>query len=582
MDLIVSDVEIAVSLEDTRVALRGFLVEPDQPSLADDHLHIVTNIDAYGDALYADREASVYEPLATAGARSGTTPFAITGATLSGFRGTGFEGDWYDRIHIYANPLNLGNLTSAQSRDFYVWNARDLYNDLTSITPADDDGLALTEPSAAPTTFGRYEERLYSITPSLDGPAVIDANYIFDFDTEDPVLSVVGVRVIGWPLGPDWRPGIRERLEWLTDVMVARDGTEQRVRLRDYPRRSLEYSVLATDAAQALDALVWGLQDRLVAVPLWWDAQRVTTGVSAGAMSLTVTTTGRDYQAGGLVALGDGQAAQELMEIDTVNVGSLDLVRPVVSSWPAGTIVAPARYARLEPVQSVAHWLPEAHTATLRFRLQDASDATAADSGTTYRSYPVVALTANWATDPVDEYARDIDEHDPVTALAGAFEARALLPRLTRTHLHTLASRAEVTSFRAWLYARSGRLKPCWLCSGLSDLVPTRTIGSTDLSVWVAGTGHARYVGLPAGRRDIQIRHRDGTVWRRRITARVIDGSEERLALDSALGATVQPADLVISWLVPCRLGSDAVELLWWTTDIAECQLAYAGTTDDL
>lgn len=115
-----------------------------------------------------------------------------------------------------------------------------------------------------------------------------------------------------------------------------------------------------------------------------------------------------------------------------------------------------------------------------------------------------------------------------------------------------------------------------------ADLVPTRTIGSTDLSVWVAGTGHARYVGLPAGRRDIQIRHRDGTVWRRRITARVIDGSEERLALDSALGATVQPADLVISWLVPCRLGSDAVELLWWTTDIAECQLAYAGTTDDL
>ena len=38
-----------------------------------------------------------------------------------------------------------------------------------------------------------------------------------------------------------------------------------------------------------------------------------------------------------------------------VNVGSLDLVRPIISSWPAGTLVAPTHYARLEPVQSIAH-----------------------------------------------------------------------------------------------------------------------------------------------------------------------------------------------------------------------------------
>ena len=583
VDCVVDDLVVSVALDDADVALHAFLVEPYLPGLSSDHSNIVTNIDAYGDALYADRQASLADPVATSGSRSGTTPYAITGASLTGFLGTGFEGDWYDRIHIYSNPLNLGNLTGVQTRYFYVWNAWGLYNVLNSITPTDDDGLMLGAPSAPPTTFGPYEERLYSITPSFDGPPIIDAIYAYAFDTETAVHSVVGTRVIGWPIAPDWRPGIRERLEWLTDVLIARDGTEQRVRLRDYPRRSLEYSILASSAAQPLDALLWGLQGRLVAVPLWWDATRLTAALSAGATSITLDTATRDYQAGGLLALGDGQASQELAEIDTVSAGSLTLVRPLTANWPVGTIAAPARYARLEPSQGVDRWQPQVTTATLRFTLQDASSVTAADFATTYRGYPVVGLTTNWTTDPADTYTRDMEEFAPVTALSALFEGRADSPSVIRQALHLLSGRSAITAFRAWLYARAGRLKPSWLSTGLVDLTVTRTIGSTDLSIWVAGTGHVSHVGLVPGRRDISIYHRPtGTTWRRRITSHVIDGTEERLALDSSLGTTVQAADLTVSWLLPVRLAADAAEILWWTSEVAESAIGYTGTTDDL
>ena len=105
---------------------------------------------------------------------------------------------------------------------------------------------------------------------SLDGPPVIEADFIFQFPDEAPTLSISGRRVVVFGLKPNWANGWLERLMWATDVLTARDGTEQRVGLRAKPRRSLEFSILVGSAdAALLDVLLSAWQSRVYACLLY-------------------------------------------------------------------------------------------------------------------------------------------------------------------------------------------------------------------------------------------------------------------------------------------------------------------------
>ena len=51
---------------------------------------------------------------------------------------------------------------------------------------------------------------------------------------------------------PNWRNGVTETREYLTDIMTAYDQTEQRAALRDKPRNTMAYTLLLhkTDASR--------------------------------------------------------------------------------------------------------------------------------------------------------------------------------------------------------------------------------------------------------------------------------------------------------------------------------------------
>jgi len=124
---------------------------------------------------------------------------------------------------------------------------------------------------------------------------------------------------IVFPFEPDWSEPFRERLAWLTDVQPsAEEAAEQRIALRALERTELRYRALATQAreAAALRSLLYGAGGKLLAVPFWPDALRITASLSPGATDIPLLTTiGRRLQAGALALLWRDPHTWEKIEI---------------------------------------------------------------------------------------------------------------------------------------------------------------------------------------------------------------------------------------------------------------------------
>lgn len=514
---------------------------------------------------------------ASAGPRVIGHPYAVTPVARTGTVARGYVEDFYERVHLIPPRLDLGNLLSSQVREVVVWSAyRAAAQLLSAVTGEGTDGLTLTEPQPAPTTFAPLEYRTYAVAISLNGPPTIDASYTFVFPAESPVLPVTGRRVVVWAFPPNWARPVTERLAWLTDVLTAEDGTEQRLRLRAVPRRGFEYELLAhaRDAVR-LDALLMAWQARLFALPIWTDGQRLGADLPQGALSIPVDTVTRDYAAGGLAVLWAGPRATESVEILEVAAGSLTLVRPTLAAWPAGTQIYPARQARMRTQQPVDRHTDNLITAVVQFDLDDASVVTPVPGATTLAGYDVLVEGPNW-TEPVrQEYQRAVREIDYLTGVR-AVDDPSDQPIWLREQRWLLRDRADIAAFRGWLYAREGRRAPFWAATWGSELVLTAAVADNQQTLTIEAIGYPLYLQGKTGRGAFALQLRDGTWLFRRITGSA-DGpgaEEETLSFDGALGVAVQPGDVARFMLLALvRLEADAAEIAWETDAVARSTL---------
>lgn len=547
-----------------------------------DHLNVVP-LDQLGDTLYDERRASEIA-VGLSGTLIDHAPVETTSRVIGGFGMRGFTEDYYYRVHIRPNRIDLGNTMSVQTREVEVWNAWFAPNTLTSIGATQAEGMTLTGPAAPPTTFGPLESRLYVLSVTPNGPPVVNAAFRFEFDLDAPVLRAIGRRIVGWVFAPDWSEPIIERLEWLTDVMESHAGVEQRVRVRAAPRRSLEYRILlGSDRARVqMENRLVSWQARVYGLPVWMDATVSPMPFPAGSTSLSVTTAHKDFVAGGIVGLVHGLAT-EFAEIAVVEPAGLLLNDPLVSDWPAGTKIVPVRSARVQNDLGLT-WLTDAITVSRpQFRLEDEWPITAAAEPETYLGHPVLLTPPNWAEDVEGEFGRKWRELDFLTGRR-VIDDLTGVSNLARTHRWLLVGRAAIAAFRSWLAARAGKLKPFWLPSFQSDLKVVAPVGGTDAFLTIENRGYAEGPVAAVGRRDLLITTTSGARFFRRITAASeIDATREMVVIDSALGTTLQPHEFQrISFLRLVRLDTDHVEIAHVTDEVAEVLLPLRSLRDDL
>jgi len=500
-------------------------------------------------------------------------PVSMYPDLLSGTVPRAYSDDYYNRIHIIPTSIELGNLLSTQIRYFDVWNAYFVPRTLNAIVETDTDGLAISGPTA-PLVYEALRMSEYELTILTSGPPVVDAFYTFDFDVGDYSINVTGSRVVLFTFQPDG-PMVEE-LQWATDVMTSYNGTEQRSTVRGAPRQRLDFEVLTDEVEDAkLRALLFDWLPRTFGVPLWFEQRRVTSAVTAGAVSIPVTTAYSDFRVAGLVMIYENEDKYEVMGISSFTGSAITIEAPLLNSYTVKAVVMPVMvcYAT-SPVKRNVFPTGVAKTA-VSFTVID-NVKRASTTGSTLYDSKVLLADANFMGDTLDEtFDRQVTVVDTVSGRLVQTSGWDRSKVTTRKQWRVNHSLQEVWRIRQLLHALDGNRVSFWLPSFRPDLQLVETVPPNTPVIRVAG---ANYSGFSANRnpyRDIRITLTNGTIYTRRIVSSYADGSDDVLTLDSVLQASdLTVADVRrIEFVGLMRIANDKAKLTHYRAGTAQVDI---------
>ena len=517
--------------------------------------------------------------------QAASTPWPATGRMAHRF-----VDDYYDRIHLTPRHLALGNVVSQVVREVAVWNAwRTRLATVTVLVLDGGDGIGIA-PDTVPVAFAPLQERIWTVTIATEGPPLIDARLAFVFASGEVwSLALTGQRLQAWTLPPDWSEAVGETLAWLTDVQTTLAGAVVRTPLRDAPRRTWEFSVLADRTERRLvENALYDWSARTWALPVFVDMTWLSTSVPSGATSIAVDTRGLDFVVGGLAMLWRDATTYELVEVVSLTAQGIELRAPTQAAWPVGTRLIPCRTARLGVAPELRRHSDRLVETRLRFEATEPCDWPPLAPTTRYRGLPVLEDRPDWSDAPTATFARR------ATVLDGEVGRTAIddgsgLAWTTQSHAWRVLGRTARAAHRSLLYWLQGRAEALWLPTWTDDIELLEPIGENATTLVVAWAGIARSLRLQAGRRHLRIELTDGRICYRAIEAadeieRPNGGRGERLRLDAALGVMVAPERVRLAcWMALVTLAGDTIELQHHADSegLMDCGVAFASVGEE-
>lgn len=381
-----------------------------------------------------------------------------------------------------------------------------------------------------------------------------------------------------FPFKPNWSSPVVETLEWKTDILRSRDGTEQRRALRTLARRGFDFNILLKkELSAALEAFLWGWQNRYFAIPVWTDRGRLTADASTLDETLYLDTDTIGFQPGGYAIVFYNESFYDVVNITAVNAGNITLSGGVETDWPAGTLVMPLIVGHLNVSAPTSRLTSSVVQAAVSFSGSgDTAWPNVPDSSpdTLYDGIEVITHKPNWRNAISNEFTFQFDTVDAGVGPLAYFETEAVA-RVVRPFQWFLKTREQIVEFRKLMGRLRGQSKTAWMPSWHDDFDIAASNVANQATLIVKGTWFHSLVGVDTSRDRLSIRLPNGTTVYRRITATAPNYSNDTttITLDSTLGTTVAPNDNTrVQLLLRCRLATDKIVIPWITDSFSEPQ----------
>lgn len=472
---------------------------------------------------------------------------------------------WFGKLIIVPQAIALGNLLSTVTRTIELFNSYGVDKDYTTFVNNAGLGITITNQPGLPATIGTFNSIVLDVEITTTGPAVINGTLDFTVGGELLLALLTGSRVVLLPARPE-KP-VKEILEFKTDIIEAKDGTEQRIRVRDLPRQRIEMEYFGDEDESAhIHNLFFDWLGRLWGVPIWWEERQLGADAAIGATVLTVPTDYGDFRVGGTVLVYEDQFNFEAVEIDSFTANDITLTSPLLRGHLAkDTTVLPVRFAYARPNgPSEQHLTQGQSRITVIFTTIDNVDLADASAFPTYEGQVLLdepnlirgtSIGENWSQRAV--------RHDSIAGLL------VQLPRNDRSRLATRKSFYSASPQRLWevrqlLHFLQGSVAPFYLPSFRPDMRVTVDIGASAVTMDIKNIGFTDFVAQRQPFQNLRLLLKDGTAFVRQITdSTVIDLNTERITVDSSFsGSPILIADIRRVELVALvRIKNDRVTL---------------------
>jgi len=369
--------------------------------------------------------------------------------------------------------------------------------------------------------------------------------------------------MIVFPFEPDWSRPVRESIQYMTQVLTARTGMEQRFRLRHVPRRGLAFDLLniGQTEVQRFASLVWDSQSDLFACPWWPDKIQYTGTIASGATVVTISTTNRLFTVSPMAVIWESPTKCEAVTISSATGTQINI--SATTQAYTNPLILPAFQGRLDSIDVSVLGL-KASSASVKIQCEVSATDTRPSTTTPTQAYGLDVLTAEpnadgqrWAS------SRIVDRLD------NGFGKVAVVDRGSVSFQSSdfnwfLSGRDEISDFRDLIDRRAGSLVPFWVPTWREDLLLAVQAYAPSSLITVHSCGYTASMYPDKARKYLAIRTPSNGWIYRKVTSASDDGTTEMLTLDSANGIDL-PAGTIVSFLTLCRLSDDTAEIDWET-----------------
>lgn len=370
-----------------------------------------------------------------------------------------------------------------------------------------------------------------------------------------------------------WRPDaeMTESLEWMTDIIEAYDGTEQRIQVRQIPRQSFDVTVLVRDPIlrSRLRVLLASWQHRTWGWPCWHEEAPLTSSASLGASSVNVSTLTGDWRVGSHALIWDSPSKYQVMEISGITGTALSFTTTLTAAYSAASCVFPLRTALLSEQVKREDYVGNELEYSLSVSVLDGAILPSSPSAVQYLGYDVLTDPLILSGSTVSrEISRPIEVLDPGMGTWDQM-SRTAFPSIGTERRWPLKTAAQCWAFRSWLHRRAGALRPICVPSYTHDLALAVTPGASATTLYIHDVGY-RTLGLNVvGMTHIAVFSASGSFVCRQITNAVVGSAgQENLTINTPLGF----ADAVrVSFLSLNRFSADKISLKWERVGAAMC-----------
>lgn len=403
---------------------------------------------------------------------------------------------------------------------------------------------------------------------------VYDITVIPDEDIpglEDPRLNMPV-----FPVLPNWKDGVIERLEWSTEIFQSETDIEQRRALRRFARRSIEGAFLRKrEQRSRIDIFLNAFGKNEVLVPLWFEQLILTEDFLVASPSIQLPTGEailREFRIGDMVFfIGRTPDVFNTAFVEDIvdDLLTFTMIDETPQDWPAGSKLFPLRVARIEDDGAMENLTDAAGRISLRFHLSD-PETQFVDGGDPYQN--VFPFLPDWSGS-VEVKTSRLDY-----LFDSAYGRRQLTDLMERSRMDAkfnlkMFGREKCIEMRHFLGTRRGRQMRFWLPTFTNDVLLKQDI--TGVS-WVChNIGFSKYMRSPMlSRRTLQLVRKSGEYTIYEIQSCVESSPTTEVFTVDSFAEDIPMSDVVrISFIMEVRFDQDAFELTHYTDNLSAVEV---------